>query len=252
MATIKGIEVSEVLRNLQRKIDKDNKDSNGKGCFSITRVVDRFNEVLGNEHYNVEFNDFKPITSGNQIVFSVKCRISIIDDDNNILFYKEGYGATENRQSRDQNKLVNFDSNVHNATTSAFKNAAKFFSALGEYQYGNDSKTTVAFDTTNAAINSEQNDSAFKNFITEGSFFEANVSNRRGIVWKLKAHEIISDTKCKEEACEIVFYPDIYQKKSDTFNKIVVESKKRQLKIKLKVSKGRPAECQQYICREIA
>ena len=227
--TVNGRPWDECLREIRayKKKTKQKDAGNGKsyGYFPIDEYFQRLDEVIGTDHYLVETDDFQKIRmeSGQEMMI-VRCKISILDDQGRVIVTKSAYGGTEIQYAKATGRDSGIGNAPGNACKDAFKAAAELFGILGYHGYrtseGAEKPHRERVSDTPAPVKGEENPEkkdAPVNFVSEGAFFEAGERNGRTI-WKLAAHERVSDQKLKSSVSEVIFYPNQYGKDAEKFN----------------------------------
>lgn len=239
MNTVNGRALKEVLDELQKYKNPLHKTHNGYGYFKTDEYVCAFDDIVGVANYNVEYTDYKyqKISTGQEL-FSVKCSITIFDDEGKPLIKREGYGGYVCKYERDTKKDVNLQNSPDFVCSYAFKNAAKRFGIFGLKKGIRDTSATNAVGATKSnQKNRDGNvskETSVINFYAEDCFVQIREDDGRP-VYKLNAHKIISDTEMEKETSDIIFYPKQYSRNAEVFNKYVSDcgnGKKKQLRIK--------------------
>lgn len=250
MSTVNGRTLKEVLTDLQRYVEPPHKTRDGYGYFKAAEYITKFDEVVGVAGYNVEYSDYQyQITSAGQECFTVKCIITILDDDSRPVIKREAYGSCECKYSKDTGKVVNLQNSSDFVCSYAFKNAAKRFGI-----FGLKTKDLEGEYTQKQTPKPKQNQTATTdkkeltlNFYTKGSFEQ--VSERDGRpVYKLSAYEAVGDGKCRDTISQIIWYPNQYSKVAGKLNEIIATCEKRAMGLRIKVkSCGDDKGINQYV-----
>ncbi len=232
MSTINGRTIEEVLRMLRAK-KKTSRDKNGKPYFSIGEYFQIFDSTVGVANYNVDYSDYSfTRTESGQELYSVKCRISILDDEGKVVLYRECYGGYVVQHEKNTGMDVNLQNSAEFVCNTAFKNAAKKFGVFGKYEDGTVSSEGDA--PVKPAADKEPRKDAFINVFSQGAF--AKVGERDGRpVYTLSARLICGD-RMEEAVSNIVFYPNWYGKCSDELNRCITACSQKQYRLRLKVS----------------
>ncbi len=235
MSTINGKSLNDVLNALRVK-KTPTKEKLGKPYFDIKEYFQAFDSTIGVANYNVEYSDFSYTqTLQGQELYSVKCRISILDDDGRVVLFRECYGGYTVQHEQNTGKDVNLQNSSEFVCNTAFKNAAKKYGIFGKYEEGESSTDSSKEQTSKKPENKSSLKSEVKNFVSDGSFEKISEKNE-GIVYKLMAHEMVSDSQCLEAPVNILFYPNQYSNCETEFKKYLSSlnaSTKRRLRIKV-------------------
>ena len=246
MSTVNGKSLLEVLTALRAYKKPPHTSNDGFGYFKTAEYIDRFDSAVGIANYNIEYSDFsyRQIATGQEL-FSVKCIITIIDDDGRAVLRRECYGGYECKYAKATGRDVNLQNASDFVCSYAFKNAAKRFGIFGlktkggEGAFQNESHAEMPEDVKDEKANpnsEKKSDSAtFINFYSEGSFEQVRTDQGRP-VYKLTAHELLSPKQCKKEKSQIIFYPNQYSKgkNAETLNKLISICSEKQTVIRIK------------------
>lgn len=225
--TVNGKPWAECLKEI-RKYKKKTKTKvvgEGKafGYFHIDEYFQRLDDVIGTDHYEVENTDFQRITlSSGQEIFVVKCKITIIDDEGRRIIAKSAYGGAEILYAKASGR-TDIGNAPGNACKDAFKAAAELIGILGYHGYRAPAGGTQGAEDVPAKNpakplkEGERPAETPLHLVSEGAFFEAGKKEGRK-VWKLAAHEKVSEKQVKKDLCEIIFYPNHYVKNAEKFN----------------------------------
>ena len=252
MSMVNGRQLSDVLAELRVKRQPDPKNNKaGKPFFSIKEYMQLFDSAVGVCNYNIDYSDYTfSQTSSGQELYSVKCRISILDDDGRVVLYRECYGGYVMQQEHNTGKDVNLQNSAEFVCNTAFKNAAKKFGVFGKYEDGEGSKdydnrsSNQGTSTDSKPANKEVN---AINVRSCGTFTKVSEDNGRP-VYTLCA-KVVSGDKMEEDTSNIVFYPNQYKNCAELLNKCISAcSDGKQHDIRLKVSTAKPRNgVKQYI-----
>lgn len=239
MSTINGRNISDVLNKIREK-KTPKKDKAGKPYFSIAEYFNVFDNAVGVANYNVDYSDYQYTnTLSGQELYSVKCRITIIDDDGKSVLYRECYGGYTTQQEKNTGKDVNLQNSAEFVCNTAFKNAAKKFGIFGRYEEGDNSSGATSTKNSQPANNQklQQNSNTVKLFATEGAFNKLRDDEQTGRpVYNLSAHEYVGE-RLEEGLSNIIFYPNQYKDETDGMNAYLnacTEGKQIKLRIKVK------------------
>lgn len=234
--TVNGQPLSDVLIRL-REEKSPSADKGGKfKYFRIKEFVETFDSIVGIGNYNVEYTDlnYSRISTG-QEKYSVKCRISILSDDGDVLLIRESYGDYTCQYEKETGKDVNLQNSSEFACHAAFKNAAKRFGIFG--RYNEMSGSDEGSSERQAAKNNVSSDDTVMNFVTDGPFVKIDERDGRP-VYRLDVHEIVGEN-CRKDIAQLIFYPNQYGKDSKSFNSyysLCANSQKR-LRAKVKFTR---------------
>jgi len=262
MSLVNGRELKKILEELRQYQEPPHKLDSGVRYFSSEEYFEIFDRVVGPANYNVEYSDFKfiPTELGTkQELFSVKCRITIIDDDGHPVLIKEGYGGYVCRYNKQTDKDVNLQNAPDFVCTYAFKTAAKKFGTFGITTKGASKKSSkeksnngnnISTDNTSAndKDTSKENNRKTISFCTDGAFFIER-ENNDGPVYKVNAYEVVGD-KMRDSVSQIIFYPNKYRKVSDKLNFYIDKCSatvRKRLRIKATYSGDSKDGCKQYV-----
>lgn len=237
MSMVNGRDLREVLADLRQYRKPTSKTNDGYGYFKTEEIVGAFDEIVGVSNYNVEYTDHKytPISTGQEL-FSVKCIITILDDDGNAVLKRECYGGYVCKYAKSNGNDVNLQNSLDFVCSYAFKNAAKRFGIFGlkTKTIGDDVAPVIEKNVGNVGNDKSKTDKVMS-FVTEGHFETEREKDGRP-VYTISAHEIVSADKVKSELSNIIFYPNQYKNCAETFNKCIARcssDKPARLKIKI-------------------
>ena len=242
--TVNGIPWEECLKRLRAYKKPSKSKDYGKKSYPYHKVdefLQLFDAVLGTEHYTVEFPAMQyERCASQQDMMVAKCRISVYDDDGDLITFKEGWGAQEFKYSdANSGRDVNFDGQPHSACTDALKNACKFFGAFGYYTEERSEDMASAQPSSGNPAGQAPQKAASSNspvdLYTAGSFFEQGEKDGRKI-WKIAAS---SQAGAKPDA-EIIFYPDQYGKEAEKFNRLYNKAATERVFLRISASKCAP------------
>ena len=219
--TINGRPFADCLKEIReyKKKSKSKDMGNGKsyGYYAIDEYIQRLDDVIGTDHYEVETDDFQKVTvSSGQEMFVVRCRITIIDDEGRRIVSKTAYGGSEIQYAK-QGGRTDMGNLPGNACKDAFKAAAELFGILGYHGYKEAENRPVSSESKPAPEQKEPKKDVPMNLRSEGKFFEAGVRDGRTI-WKLGARERVNAKQMRSEVYEIIYYPNQYGKDAEKFN----------------------------------
>lgn len=211
----------------QLKAAKPKKDNKMKFEFvPIEEYMKLLDNVIGVSNYTVEYTmpQYGKITSGQDFLY-VKCRITVIDDDGNMVIFKEGLGASEFAYSSENNgRDVNLKNSPVYAQQSAFKTAAKdlgCFDFYGTYREGKDSEADSSKGGRQGRAQTSRRKLVTIKARTNGAYFVAG-ENARGEK-TLKLPVVVNGEK---NVSELIFYPNNIKDYKDEVNGLLIASKK--------------------------
>ncbi len=229
-------------------------DGSGQKYHGIEECVQLFDRVLGNDHYTVEFSDQKYIQiRSEQDTISCKCRITIIDDEGDVVIFKEAYGGYDLRYSRGSEKESNLNNAPANACTYAFRACCKYFGAFGEYTGAR--RRGVASSNSNAKpkAGSKKNTASDESlmFETSGAFYVEG-KTKDGPIHKVKAR-IVDENRQSDGLVDLVFFPRYKAQNADKFNQALDMSTKASFKMIAIVKRCEPINgVEQYAFKKFA
>ena len=237
MSTVNGKSLREVLNELRQYKKPLHKTRDGYGYFKTEEIISAFDEIVGFANYNVEYTDYKyTSTSAGQEMFSVKCIITIIDDDGKPVLKRECYGTCECKYSKDTSKVVNLQNSSDFVCSYAFKNAAKRFGVFGLKTGERAGDEPVTAEDNKSSVKAQPDTTAsVMNFITSGAFEQVGDRNGRP-VYKISAYEVVDASKCREKVSQIIFYPNQYSKSekiTKNFNEYLTTCKEKQRRLRI-------------------
>lgn len=214
--TINGKPWADCLKEIRefKQKSKTRKGGGGKeyGYFTINEYFQRLDETIGTDHYEVENDDFQRVQIGNgQEVFVARCRISILDDEGEVIISKTAYGGTEIMYANEGGR-ADIGNAPSNACKDAFKHAAELLGILGYHSFKEQA------EPKSREVKDEKKQERLMELVSEGQFFEAGERDGRK-VFKLCAREKVSAKQVKTEVFEIIFYPNQYKSDADKFNR---------------------------------
>lgn len=248
---INGKPLSKCLEELREfKANVKEKDM-GKKSYDYIPIEDfvvAFNTVFGAEHYSIDYSEltYHKIASG-QDMLTVKCTITLIGDDGFPILHKDGYGGEDFSYQKENGRDGNLKNAPHNATTSAFKNAAKWFNAFGFYtakgKDGSAKTDSKSSDKKPANRKPEVNISVN----TVDGFFSGGLENgTKKDIWKVRA-TLASD----KSDCEVIFYPNQYGKDEKTFNALREMADRKSVSMRITVTDcGEREGVKQFVFKE--
>lgn len=242
--TVNGKSLSEVMKQLrEKKLPKA--DKGDFKYFRINEFVQAFDSIIGISNYNVEYTDLKysQISTG-QEKYSVKCRISILSDDGDVLLIRESYGDYTCQYEKKTGKDVNLQNSSEFACHAAFKNAAKRFGIFGRYADVFDTDSSECKPVSNRSASSND---CIMNFRTDGSFEKIDEKDGRPI-YRINVHEKVGENDFRKETAQIIFYPNQYSKEADHFNQCfeLCKSSPRRIRVKVKYTRDNGTK-KQYV-----
>lgn len=246
--TVNGKSLSEVMKQLREK--KLPKADKGRfKYFKINEFVSAFDSIVGISNYNVEYTDltYSQISTG-QEKYSVKCRISILSDDGEVLLVRESYGDYTCQYEKETGKDVNLQNSSEFACHAAFKNAAKRFGIFGRY----DDVYELGSSENKPVKNIASPNDVILNFRTEGVFERIGDKEGRPI-YRINVHEKVGENDFRKETAQIIFYPNQYDKDAAHFNQcyeLCNESPKR-IRVKVKYTRNE-GTMKQYVFKAFA
>ena len=246
MSMVNGRPLKEVLNELRAYREPPHKTYAGHKYFETSEFIGAFDEIVGVANYLVEYTDhsYQKISTGQEL-FSVKCIITIIDDDCKPVLKRECYGGYVCKYN-DTGSDVNLQNSLDFVCSYAFKNAAKRFGIFGlkttDIKGGTSDvvKDEKPANTDNG--NKKSSEAKVINFVTEGAFENFREDNGRP-VYRLSARQKFDDKHMSTTPVEIIFYPNQYSKTkevAEAFNSYLVKCQNTQclLRIKTKPSKN--------------
>lgn len=218
------------IRLYKEKTKQKDGGRNGKsyGYYSIDEYIQRLDDVIGTDHYMVETDDFQKITlSKGQEMFVVRCKITIIDDEGDVIISKTAYGGTEVMYAKATDR-ADIGNAPGNACKDALKGAAELLGILGYHGYRQikpaSSPSQNKPPASMAADETPMKDVPM-NLISEGAFFETGERDGKKI-FKLASREMVSPEQVKKEIVEVIFYPNQYGKDTKRFNSFYAKAAK--------------------------
>ncbi len=193
----------------------------------IEEYMKLLDNSIGVSNYTVEYTapQYEKISSG-QDFLSVKCRITVLDDEGQAVIFKEGLGASEFAYSSDNGgRDVNLKNAPVYAQQSAFKTAAKDLGCFDFYGTYGDSDGKAS-DSEKADKPKRTQTSPRRQTVTikahsSGSYFVAGTNAQGEKTLKLP---VIVDGESGES--EIIFYPNNIKDVKDSVNELLIASKK--------------------------
>ncbi len=234
MTTISGRTLSEVIKGI-RETKKPKKDKNGKPYFAIEEYFQRLDKAVGVTNYNIDYSDYGYTrTDSGQELYSVKCRISIIDDESHVVLYRECFGGYEVQHEHNTGREVNLQNSAEFVCNAAFKNAAKKFGIFGRF----DEDSDVAGSAENAPkatrTPAAPDKGSVVNFVTAGPFETHSEKDGRP-VYTLSAKRVDGE-RMEEQASNIIFYPNQYKGYEKELNAYIGGCKEKQYKLRIRAS----------------
>ncbi len=255
MSTVNGRTIADVLKQIREK-KTPNKDKLGKPYFSIAEYFNVFDNAVGVANYNVDYSDYTYTnTLSGQELYSVKCRITIIDDDGKPVLYRECYGGYTTQAEHNTGKDVNLQNSAEFVCNTAFKNAAKKFGIFGRYEEGdsssnaNTNKPAQDKPTQNTQKSQQTSKNTVKLFATVGAFNRLRDDEQSGRpVYGLSAQEYVGEQP-EEGLSNIIFYPNQYKDETDGLNAYLGQcADGKRIKLRIKVSSLAPKNgVKQYV-----
>ena len=236
MSTVNGKTLNEVLSSLRTYKEPPHTTNDGHKYFKTSEFIGAFDEIVGVANYNVEYTDhqYRQISTGQEL-FSVKCIITIIDDDGKPVLKRECYGGYVCKYAKANGNDVNLQNSLDFVCSYAFKNAAKRFGIFGLKTTEIEHSESVASENTSGS--GKKSESSVMNFVTSGAFEQIRESDGRP-VYKIAAHEMVNSEQCRSDVSHIIFYPNQYSKDAEKFNFYIStcsNDKQKRLRIKTKV-----------------
>ncbi|AOZ97857.1 Rad52/Rad22 family DNA repair protein [Butyrivibrio hungatei] len=231
-STVNGKPLTEVLA-LLREVKYPAAKKDKYNYFRIDEYISVFDEVVGIANYLVDYTDFSysRITT-NQEQYTVKCRISILSDDGEVILYRESYGGYTCQYEKNTGKDTNLSNSSNFACHAAFKNAAKRFGIFGAYGKI-DRSVDAPSKATRDTKDTQNKKNSILNFVTEGKFEVVDTKDERP-VYKLNAYEIVGDV-CRDSISQIIFYPNMYSKDAKKMNGYITKCSNSRTKMRIKV-----------------
>ena len=221
MSTVNGRTLNEVLRDLRVHKDATFFTPDGHPYYKTAEFVSAFDNIVGVANYNVEYTDhsFRQISTGQEL-FSVKCIITIIDDDGKPVLKRECYGGYVCKYAKQSGNDVNLQNSLDFVCSYAFKNAAKRFGVFGL-------KTTAADEDKHKIEERKNGNDAAKTSkekkptcvveIYAKKPFERKDDNCDRPTYYLHGYTVDENNKSSGQA-KIIFYPNLYSKYADELN----------------------------------
>lgn len=244
MRMVNGKPFNEVMIALREKKAPTETLPTGKKYFKSSDFFSTFDDIVGPCNYEIEYSDYTytRISTGQEL-FSVKCRITIIDDNGEPILYKESYGGYAVKYEKETKKEVNLQNSPDFVCTYAFKACAKKFGI-----FGINSTDSGALHTTRVeAVDKEIKKDIFINVFADSKF--VNIGDKDGRpMYRLDAHEVVNEQQCCEKLSQIIFYPNQYNKCADRLNaEISALEKGQQRLLRLKV---KPLDDKKYCFKD--
>jgi len=239
MSTVNGRAITDVLKQLREK-KTPKKDKAGKPYFSIAEYFNVFDNAVGVANYNVDYSDYTYTnTLSGQELYSVKCRITILDDDGKPVLYRECYGGYTTQAEHNTGKDVNLQNSAEFVCNTAFKNAAKKFGVFGKYEEGDNSSNanTGKPPVQNSQKSQQSSTNTVKLFATVGAFNKLRDDEQTGRpVYGLSAQEYVGE-RPEEGLSNIIFYPNQYKNETERLNAYIGQcADEKRIKLRIKVS----------------
>lgn len=220
MSTINGRDLKVCFEELRAFKPKTKEREAGGGkvykYHAFDEYMQRMDACFGNDHYQVEMDDFKLITlaSGQQMP-TVRCVITIFDDDGNIVAKKSAYGGSEVMANKSTGLDYNFGNLPGNAGKDAFKMACELFGIFGVHLYDKEGKKPEQKAEPKKAAKEPEKD-VVMNLLSEGAFIE--VSEKEGKkTFRLRCREKVGK-QVRTDLYEVLFYPNQYGADAQKFN----------------------------------
>ena len=223
MRTVNGKPLNECLDVLRAYKPKSKEREAGGGkkymYYAFDEYVQRMDESFGNDHYHVEMSDFQllSIATGQQMP-TVKCCITIIDDNGDVVAKKSAYGGSEVTKAKETGLDYNFGNLPGNAGKDAFKAACEMFGIFGVHLYNKDTK--------NKEVKKEPEKEKVLTLLSQGPMEEVSEKDGKK-TFKLKCREKVG-RQVREALFEVLFYPNQYgsdaQKFNDFYGKVATKS----------------------------
>jgi len=259
MATINGKTVKECCKQLARYKMPQKKLYGKYPYYRISEYRERLDEVLGVDHYHVTYSPPQIIQLGSgQEMLCVNCRITVLDDEYNPIFYKEGCGSKELQYTKETGRLDGISNVAYSASTSAFKNACKNFFMFGDKSNDDiyDEEGVIPFSETHQTMdktNRQPDNKAVAERIcfvlTDKPEIVREDAHTQKPVYKAVA-QIAEGDVMHIEKCDIIFYPNQYKNHVALINELcsMEKPKKRVFMVTATASKN---ERMQYIFKGV-
>lgn len=177
--------------------------------YTIEEYRERMNEACGGvQGYHASFSELQQYHLGNQIAFSMKCVLSILDEEGKELICKEGYGTNEIAISKDNGTFINIENLGDSLMADSFKSAADQFGIFG----GKASK--------NAKLSGGDNPSSEKNTqpaVEEVRYYfkekpTSQTDTRGNTSYKAVGYRMKDKKTCFEQGHTLLLYKNYYTK----------------------------------------
>lgn len=216
---------------------------------TIDQYEKRLNNVVGRSNWQAEYQT-EPTTqlSTGQVLFEKKCVLKIFDQEGCVALYSEGFGGEEVKWSNKDQRYIFLSNAPGYAKIAAFKDALRSLNMFGIH-LSEDRKE----QQKPASSKKEKKPEISMVFLTEGPMAAATIEERTNKpVYKLAAHEVVGNL-CRENTCDIIFYPNQYGKDAQKINNLCAATETGQKKISIKVSEsGVRNNVQQYVFKGFA
>lgn len=227
---VNGRNWEDVLKLLQNAKPKKGKKMKFE-FIPVEEYLKVLDKYVGVTNYTTEYSELQyfKVQSG-QDMFTIRCRITILDDDGNVVTFKEGMGGSEFAYSQDNGgRDVNLKNSPVYAQQSAFKTAAKSIGCFDFYgsSDSSDEKPSQNERQTQNAKPAQASSSGGKKVLSVhsvGKMFtvegreDANGQPTYKLPVKVEGEDVLS---------EIIFYPNHYDKLADTFNKFIARTSRK-------------------------
>ncbi len=223
---VNGRDWNEVLESLKSAVPKKG-DVMDFSYIPIKEFIRLLDSNIGVSNYTVEYSDLKYISiKSGQDLLSVKCRLTIIDDEGEHFIFKEGLGGSEYSYSAKNNgRDVTCKNSPIYAQQSAFKSAAKALGCFYLSEYSNEGGNEQSSDRRSEPSKPRKGVDILK-VDSCGAFYIVDGS---GDMPTYKLPVKIKGEQCKSE---LIFYPNNYGKVSQKLNRLIVKVKEGSVYIK--------------------
>lgn len=209
---INGKSLSQVLQEVAVEEKPTKLLQNKFPYWSIEQYEQRLDRSIGREFYRASYEMGENITfPTGQLLMTVKCRISILDDSGAEVFYSEGLGGREATWSESNGSYISLGNLAGNARIQAFKDACKGMNIFNCHRF--DETEEGGKKDAKKSGSEKKTAEVVKEFVTTSPLENVREDERTGKpVYRGLAHEVINKDKMRDEAYMIIFYPNNYAK----------------------------------------
>lgn len=252
---INGKKYSELVKELQSmRPKKTPKGNTGFWYYPIEEFVSAMDAVFGNGHYNTELSEpyYRQVASGQETV-TVRCTLTIIDDEGRVAKRCDGYGDREIQYAKNGGR-ADLGNLTSSASANAFKDACKWLGIFGYRMDAKDSGGSEKPERQEQKARGGKKPEVSVNFVVTDMFYQHEPNAKGEPIWKLPVKG-----KADGEAGEVIFYNNIVRGRAERFNQLFAHvektfsSGKGTATCKLKVTpSGEMNGLKQYVFKDFA